>query len=77
MYRWPGHLAFPEKPAYHEQKNHTNAANLTLVEQAIDETFQHLVEDPALNFMVVYADSPDPIGHTYGVNSTEVKLLIN
>ena len=72
MYRWPGHLAFPEKPKYHENESHINAQNFTHARQAIDETFENLKNDSSLNFMVVYVDQPDPIGHKYGVNSTEV-----
>lgn len=48
------------------------AKNITLAQQAINETFEHLNTDPSLNFMVVYVDLPDPIGHQFGVNSTEV-----
>lgn len=72
VYRWPGHLAFPEKPAYYENSSHVDGKNFTLAREAIEETFQHLREDPLLNFMVVYLDQPDPVGHQYGVNSTEV-----
>ena len=45
MYRWPGHLAFPEKPKYYEECNHTNAQNFTKAFEAINETFEHLKND--------------------------------
>jgi len=65
-------LGFKEKPTYYESTNHLDAKNITEAQQAINETFEHLKTDSSLNFMAVYVDLPDPIGHIYGVNSTEV-----
>ncbi|XP_066931413.1 ectonucleotide pyrophosphatase/phosphodiesterase family member 5-like [Clytia hemisphaerica] len=76
VYRWPGHLAFDEKPKYHENESHINAQHFTDARKAIDETFANLEKDSSLNFMVVYVDQPDPIGHKYGVNSTEYRNTI-
>lgn len=72
VYRWPGHLAFKEKPAYYEKEHHVDGKNFTLAREAIDETFEHLKKDDTLNFMVVYLDQPDPVGHAWGANSSRV-----
>ena len=72
VYYWPGYYAFPEKPKYHNKRIVPEGVNVTTGREAIDETIQHLSSDEQLNFMVVYVDVLDEIGHEYGIHSKEV-----
>ena len=75
IYYWPGYWAFSEKPAYHNKDIVSEGANITVGQQAIDETLSYLVKDEKLNFMVVYVDAPDEVGHSSGPHSTEVYIF--
>jgi len=72
VYYLPGYFAFPEKPSYHNTFITPYGADIVLGRAAIDETFARLESDTALNFMVVYVDSPDETGHENGVTSVQV-----
>ena len=75
VYYWPGYYAFSEKPTYHNHHITSLGANVTTGRQAIDETFEHYEKDPSLNFMVVYVDAPDIVGHYQGRSSDQVSFV--
>lgn len=71
MYYWPGYYAYSEKPTY---LNHPISAGSSLEKgkKSIDEINMFLDNDPDLNLVALWVDSPDWVGHRYDRHSKEV-----
>ncbi|XP_057316349.1 bis(5'-adenosyl)-triphosphatase enpp4-like [Hydractinia symbiolongicarpus] len=70
VYYWPGYCAYSEKPTY---LNHPISARSSLEKgrRSIDEINMLLDNDPDLNLVALWVDSPDWAGHRYGRHSKE------
>ena len=74
VYFWPGYYRINDTPKYHNKDFCVNS-NFTQGRQAIDKTLRNLELDDSLNFMVVYINFPDPLGHAFGFKSPQVNMI--